>query len=75
MSEWQPIESAPKDGRPIIVTNGVDIDKAEWAQWHPDMDGGWRTHLSHDSDYDNFMENVNHWMPLPDLPVSESEAT
>ena len=30
MSEWYPIETAPKDGRKILVSNGVEVDTSYW---------------------------------------------
>ena len=64
VSEWQPIETAPKDGRRIIAAtpsyteplilywmknNGL----AAWWDW----------------DLDSYTD-VTHWQPLPDPPVN-----
>ena len=59
VSEWQPIETAPKDGRAVLV---LDTGAILISQWVDDEDGiGW---------WDNgLMEPPpTHWMPLPDPP-------
>jgi hypothetical protein len=80
--EWQPIETAPKDGTRVILWRGF-ISFGEWpemiiAQWD---DGAWRwpdprenpsTHGEW-ADYDLMdgyedADSPTHWMPLPDPP-------
>ena len=54
VSDWQKIETAPTDGRKILVyspTGAIEI-----AVW-----GNWRA-----GSYDYF----SHWMPLPEAPKS-----
>lgn len=61
MSEWQPIETAPKDGRKLLM-------------WHPGMalgalvlfwmDGYWRE----PANSLGLKTTPTHWMPLPDPP-------
>ncbi len=61
MSEWQPIETAPKDGTPILVCVRLSSAYAYHSvvEW---MDGiGWWNG-------DVFPENITHWSPLPPLP-------
>ena len=63
MSEWQPIETAPKDGTEILAWSrreGVFV-----VFWYTLM-GGW-CWTAHDLDGDETM-NPTHWMPLPELP-------
>jgi hypothetical protein len=56
MSEWQPIETAPKDGTIIIIDGGT-------AEWNPNK-FGWFSHQGQAI----IQWNVTHWMPLPKLP-------
>lgn len=74
MSEWQPIETAPKDGTEI-------------ALWFPIPDGGlpyggeaamnaacicigkWDEILD-DWDVEHIDDEATHWMPLPPWPVA-----
>jgi hypothetical protein len=62
---WQPIETAPKDGRLIMVAhnesyqNGVAI--VRWSENY----GAW-------VDYDNDFWKPDFWMPLPKPPHKES---
>ena len=73
MTEWQPIETAPKDGTDIIVMY-IDIDTqfvriAFWldSEWDPSVDGWW----TYDCGEDESMAlsyAPTHWMHLPELP-------
>ena len=61
MSEWQPIETAPKDGTRVLVsfcsTSNAQFVVAD-ATWH--RDHWWR-------DGDGVI-NPTYWMPLPAAP-------
>lgn len=73
MTDWRPIETAPKDGTLILVAGpkmGVMFDATAitvvaWGgfEWKP-MVGGWQA-------YEDSLEDAQptHWMPLPDPPV------
>lgn len=58
--EWRPIESAPKDGTPVLVwvaaAHGLDPFITRCA-WHDDA--GWCA---------DELREVTHWMPLPAAP-------
>lgn len=65
MSEWQPIETAPKDGQSLLVwcpirNRGGRATVAYWDDyWSLTHPGGW----AEDDDCD-----PTHWMPLPAPP-------
>ena len=58
---WQPIETAPRDGTHIL---GFGDGNSEVIQWSTSYGGtdGWFC-VGKLIDYD-----ATHWMPLPDLP-------
>lgn len=60
MSEWQPIETAPKDGTQILIPGGI-------AYWRADVDG-WYTITAVEWPGLPVQWNVTHWMPLPEPP-------
>ena len=76
MSNWQPIESAPKDGTPVLVCRcdyntrdefgwkGRAPFTAYFGNYHPNSPGKgeWRDDSGHKRPH------ITHWMPLPDPP-------
>lgn len=56
---WQAMDSAPKDGTPIIGSN--DDETAYICAWVPDDDQGNGCWLEYGSD----VVNPSRWMPLP----------
>ena len=69
---WQPIETAPKDGSDILVFfRGSQGNKSRQviAMWEDDKkdvqtyDGFWI-----DAHVGEIIPNVTHWMPLPEPP-------
>jgi hypothetical protein len=64
---WQPIETAPNDGTPILVANSL----SQWVARGPSeawtVNGKpaefWRCDLC-----DKTSSAATHWMPLPALP-------
>lgn len=58
MSEWQPIETAPKDGTEIL---GLDA-RFKAVYWIVKWDGKCF------DDAENFAPQISHWMPLPEPP-------
>lgn len=75
MSEWKPIESAPKDGtkilalcQPTYYETGKSmpfsyINVVWWRKRVEDDHNKWR-HSLNDS-----VAQPTHWMPLPDAPT------
>lgn len=69
MAEWQPIETAPRDGTDILVVwNAGGIQMV--VGWDEDAEAtingrwAWAT-----LDGPNYHENAfSHWMPLPEPP-------
>ena len=65
MSEWQPIETAPKDRRSrlVWVPGNQCIYCVSWGDhderpgWYV-FGGGWRS----------MVQEATHWMPLPEPP-------
>jgi len=80
MSNWQPIETAPKDGTEIILTNGVAVSQGWWMHVeggiteHRDLDG---RYIGQDEDdgyigwWDvggGMLPEPIYWQPLPAPP-------
>ena len=59
MREWQPIETAPKDGTRVILF--VKCGDQCVAGWNDDFDM-WQLVG------DQFTRTPTHWMPLPEPP-------
>jgi len=55
MSEWRPIETAPKDGRDVLTWDGDSVYLASF-----DKDKWWVLV--------EFTVEPTHWMPLPEPP-------
>lgn len=75
--DWQPIETAPKDGRPILAAS-TNHDACEVVCWQDGEDSGatdpdavcegW---VNSGTNKDRFYANprwFTHWMPLPPPP-------
>ena len=67
---WQPIETAPRDGMEILAYreySGITI--ASWADWisYSDLDPKSRW-----ENRDGFEIHPTHWMPLPKPPELSS---
>jgi len=77
---WQPIETAPKDGTQIMLTNGKDVAQGWWEHQEPyireqrDTEGHYIDQQEHDG-FDGWLDceggmqpDPTHWMPLPAAP-------
>ena len=62
MAEWQPRDTAPKDGTIILVC--IDYDISQTVRWISDTKGGyWEGRFGN---YDD--EDIIVWQPLPKPP-------
>lgn len=80
MSEWQPIETAPKDGREVVlavafragISKGVLVGHymggGHCIEDHPPIDAGW--YFWNGCMFDEAAKPT-HWMPLPHHPEWE----
>ncbi len=59
--QWQPIETAPRDGTPLLVWDG---DVPIIAYWHR---AAWRYSPK------GYTCHPTHWMPLPPPPGAADE--
>ncbi|HDS1140107.1 TPA: hypothetical protein QDZ75_004184 [Stenotrophomonas maltophilia] len=78
--QWQPIETAPKDGTAILLTNGKDVAEGHWyfeecgTTEHRDLDGRYIDQTESEGydgwlDWDGGMQpDPTHWMPRPSPP-------
>lgn len=71
MTNWQPIETAPKDGNDIIVFCD-DTNEMMVAFWNKKYEG-WQFAMGH---YDGaHVCSPSHWMPLPEPPEIDNDNT
>lgn len=76
MNEWMPIETAPKDGTPLLLYGGDhDSPSDYWGEELPSniavawfCNKKWR-YCSYHSGYYGEWVNPTHWMPLPNPPA------
>ena len=80
MSEWQPIETAPKDGSTILIYGDNEVSVVFWEVRR--TLGAWRCtgygDLAFEDDGSPYSppsrlipQNPTHWMPLPVPPGEE----
>lgn len=67
MSDWQPIEAAPKTGERVLLGHAASVWEDEWwngneANWVECID------QPHGFKGEHRGEIPTHWMPLPDPP-------
>lgn len=74
MTDWQPIETAPRDGTPIIVWDGEIRTLTVWGKVsHVPIYGFLEVVGCDFNDTDLMGPQPTHWMPLP-LPPTNKEA-
>lgn len=77
MNKWQPIETAPKDGTPVLLCGGLtseDFYCRDGNERYQDrqvvamfIDGQWAI-CYWDGNWRDGYDNPTHWMPLPEHP-------
>ena len=77
--DWQPIETAPKDGEPILVAGGVTMFDAETFETWRTLYGvqmaygfygdAWLGGCGSEAGSQHWLRPT-HWMPLPPPPVT-----
>lgn len=76
-TEWRPIETAPRDGRPIIMRSGPE----SWPGfWHDGSSNYWkRAGFYEESDRNNLLTakpiDADGWLPLPAAPEARDADT
>jgi hypothetical protein len=66
--EWRPIDTAPKhEGRGLLVSDGDQVEPAEWVDWGPQGRGFW-TFMRVEVEF-----TPTHWMPFPPAPYQNKD--
>lgn len=60
--EWQPIESAPRDGS-ILLVHDLDLGVC-LGYWSDEYEGGWMAQ----DEVGEYCGDLTHWMQLPKPP-------
>lgn len=61
--KWQPIETAPKDGKTCFLAYCISNRAIYTLYWQDDFICAWRDFI--------LVEEFTHWMPMPSAPKSE----
>jgi hypothetical protein len=75
MTEWRPIETAPKDGTAILIWptkrefNQRNDNLISYVVRWNDREQGWIE--AEGEEYDSF--SPTHWMPLPEPPTEDKK--
>lgn len=67
--EWRTIDSAPKDGKPILVFDGNYMTTGWWHHY----DKRFVLVVCGYGCVDGDLDNLTHWMPLPIPPKKNGE--
>lgn len=66
--DWQPIETAPRNGQRILLGAywGSTVGRFSNERWDfPELDDPW---------FDQEVDRITHWMPLPPGPMEKADA-
>lgn len=69
MSEWQPIATAPKNGKHVLLSFVGAEEKEACVCWFDKRKKEWRWSHSEDGEYGQ----PTHWMALPPPPPKEEK--
>lgn len=79
MSDWQPINTAPKDGTAVLAAcpacpAASNIFIAAWRTWYSealrgDVTGWWSNGAKNAYQPNQLILHPTHWMHLPTLPL------
>lgn len=75
---WQPIETAPRDGKTVLVSDGEYVVVARWNTepnvWERDVDACWTVHEPEDYFYAWHLvdDPPTHWQPIPTPPEPDN---
>ncbi|WP_332692073.1 DUF551 domain-containing protein [Devosia sp.] len=67
---WLPIETAPRDGSRVLLSDGTDVEIAKWGDINMAEKKGWQISCNADTGW-NYYEVFyapTHWAPLPTPP-------
>lgn len=74
MENWESMESAPKDGREILIFLGAPWSKIEKARWYSPWNNWQAGVIPEDpirEEHFGIGSSIpTHWMPLPEAPKS-----
>jgi len=74
LSQWEPIETAPKDGTAILVlvygskNAVVRFIDGYWSVYHLETESRFMNWLRGPKDWLVLSKEPTHWMPLPEPP-------
>lgn len=63
--EWQPIETAPRDGTPVLAATS----RSQYVAWNNGRSDMWV--FVDDGRGNSFFFRPTHWMPLPPPPATQ----
>ena len=69
MTEWRPIETAPRDGSGMMILgkSGVVLSPCQWETGEISEDGFWLWWQA-EPEWLTEVKDPTHWMPLPEPP-------
>ena len=66
--KWQPIDTAPKNGSPILVFWNYVLDGKSWTCYAITRWDEQAHEWTDVEDSDDYFSEPTHWMPLPEPP-------